>query len=156
MCGCWCTASCCSRRAAIDTSDSKRPGQQRWGSLAWKRTFARYLLVGVLNTAFAYGVYAAALLAGASVLIASLIAFVAGLVFGFKSQGRLVFQDTRNSLFVRYVLVWLLLYSCNLGAISLFMALGQNAFVAGALALPFNVVLGYVLQRYVVFIKPQA
>ncbi len=119
----------------------------------FNRTFARYLAVGVLNTGFAYGVYAIALLAGAGVLLASLIAFVAGLLFGFKSQGRLVFNDTRNSLFLRYVLVWLLLYSGNVGMITLFMYWGANAFVAGALALPFNVVLGYLLQRYVVFVK---
>jgi hypothetical protein len=111
------------------------------------------VVVGVMNTAFVYAVYALALLAGSSVLVGSFVSLLSGLVFGFKSQGHLVFENTRNSLFFRYVLVWLLIYACSFGLISLFMALGQNAFVAGALALPFNAVIGYFLQRTVVFAK---
>ena len=125
-----------------------------WIAAAWRWRFGRYLVVGVLNTAFAYGVYVMALLAGTNVMLANLVSFVAGLLLGFKSQGHIVFRNTKNSLFLRYVLVWLLIYACNVGMLTLFMAMGQNAFVAGALALPFTAVLGYLLQRYLVFAAP--
>lgn len=125
-----------------------------WLANAWRWRFGRYLVVGVLNTAFAYAIYVALLLAGASVPVANLVSFLAGLGVGFKSQGVIVFRNGKNSLFIRYVLVWLLIYAGNIGSIVLFMHLGQNAFVAGALALPITAVLGYFLQRTLVFSKP--
>ena len=120
---------------------------------AWDRTFARYVVVGVANTAFAYAVYAGALFAGASYPLASLISLALGILVSFKTQGTIVFQNASNSLFGRYVLGWLLAYLVNIGIITLFVRLGQDAFIAGALALPFNVALGFVLQRYFVFVK---
>jgi putative flippase GtrA len=131
-----------------------RSTRRGWIATAWRWRFGRYVAVGVLNTAFAYAVYAGALLAGAGVALASFVSFVTGLGFGFKTQGHLVFRNRKNSLFIRYVLVWLLIYAFNLGLITLFMHLGQNAFVAGALAVPFTTVLGYVLQRTFVFSTP--
>lgn len=52
-----------------------------------------------------------------------------------------------------FVLAWLLTYALNIGVITVFVRQGQDGFTAGALALPFNALLGFVLQRYFVFVK---
>jgi putative flippase GtrA len=119
----------------------------------WSVAIARYLVVGVANTAFSYSIYAGALLGGASYPLASLISLAAGILLSFKTQGTLVFKNPRNRLFGRFALAWTFAYGVNTSLIGLFVHLGLNALMAGALALPFNVVVGFVLQRYFVFGK---
>src|SRR5690242_21327465 len=58
--------------------------------------FLRFVLVGVMNTAFSYLVYALALLVGLNYALASLIAVVAGVFFSFRTQGTLVFGNARS------------------------------------------------------------
>lgn len=126
---------------------------RKWLTATWDMAFARYLVVGVANTAFAYSVYAVALGLGASYPVASLISLVAGIMLSFKTQGKFVFRNSNQRLFGRFVLSWIFAYLINIGLISLFVRFGMNAFIGGALALPFNVVVGFLLQRYLVFGK---
>lgn len=126
---------------------------RKWLTAAWDMAFARYLVVGVANTAFAYSVYAVALGFGASYPVASLISLIAGIMLSFKTQGKFVFRNTNQRLFGRFVLSWIFAYLINIGLIGLFVRFGMNAFIGGALALPFNVVVGFLLQRYLVFGK---
>lgn len=124
---------------------------RKWISAAWDLPFARYLVVGMANTAFAYSVYALSLILGANYPVASLISLVAGILLSFKTQGKFVFRNSNQRLFGRFVVSWIFAYLLNVGLIGLFVRLGCDAFVAGALALPFNVVVGFLLQRFFVF-----
>jgi len=117
----------------------------------WRHALARYLVVGVANTGFSYGVYALALALGCSYPVASLISLIAGICLSFKTQGRFVFRNAQNSLFGRFVASWVLVYLFNVGVIWVFVRLGFEPFTAGALALPFNVAAGFLLQRFFVF-----
>lgn len=123
----------------------------RWLRLAWRHSLVRYVLVGVANTGFAYAVYAAALGVGCRYPVASLIALITGTCVSFKTQGRLVFRNARNALFGRFVASLALVYLSNVGIIALFVRIGFGAFAAGAAALPFNITIGYALQRFFVF-----
>ncbi len=118
---------------------------------AWRHALVRYIVVGIVNTGFAYAVYAAALGLGCSYPVASLIALIAGTCLSFKTQGRLVFRNVRNSLFGRFVASLALVYLCNVGVIAAFVRLNLGPLTAGALALPFNIAVGFVLQRFFVF-----
>ncbi|SFB74389.1 GtrA family protein [Massilia yuzhufengensis] len=126
---------------------------RKWIHAAWDVAFARYLIVGVANTAFAYAVYAAALYLGASYPVASMISLVAGIILSFKTQGKFVFRNNDKGLFGRFVFSWIIAYLINIGLIGLFLEIGVDEFVGGALALPFNVATGYIFQRYFVFGK---
>jgi hypothetical protein len=66
-------------------------------------------------------------------------------------QGRYVFDNTSRGLFPRYVLLWVLIYFCNIALIKWFLLCGMNAYVAGALALAPIVLLSYALQKYLIF-----
>lgn len=111
----------------------------------------RFLVVGMFNTAFSYVIYAGFLFIGFGYQLANLMALVMGIFLSFKTQGRLVFKNTDNRLFGRFLVSWVLIYLCTIALIGRIMTLGLNAYWAGALALPFSVALSYLTQKYFVF-----
>lgn len=56
------------------------------------RRFARFLLVGAVNTCFGYLIYASAVFIGFRPSVALLIATVLGVGFNFMSFGKVVFK----------------------------------------------------------------
>ncbi|MEP6939679.1 MAG: GtrA family protein [Rudaea sp.] len=115
------------------------------------RQVVRFVLVGVLNTAFSYLVYAALLYIGLNFALANFGACALGILFSFRTQGVLVFKNPAPRLLLRYAAFWLCVYACNIGLIKLFLLLGLNAYAAGALALPPIVAMSFILQKYFVF-----
>jgi putative flippase GtrA len=111
----------------------------------------RFVLVGTLNTAFSYLIYAGLLFVGLGYALANFLALVAGIVFSFKTQGYVVFRNSDDRLLGRFILGWALIYLCTIGIIGRLIALGLDAYSAGALVLPCSVALSYLVQRYVVF-----
>ena len=76
-----------------------------------------------------------------------------GVLFSFKTQGHLVFNNPDNRLLGRFILSWAFIYVCVTAVIGKIINLGFDAYWAGAMALPFSVVLSYLTQRYFVFRK---
>ena len=113
--------------------------------------FAKFLVVGVVNTGFSYLIYVAALGLGFNYAIANLTALLIGIVFSFKTQGAIVFGNSQHRRFYRFVLVWTLIYVCNIFLISRFMAMGLDPYVSGACAIPFTTFLSYLSQKFFVF-----
>jgi putative flippase GtrA len=111
----------------------------------------RFLLVGVLNTAFSYLIYAVLLFVGLGYQLANFLALLVGIVFSFKTQGALVFNNTARGLFFRFVICWLFIYLCNIGFIRQMLIFGLDAYAAGALSITPIAVLSYLLQKYLVF-----
>lgn len=116
-------------------------------------SLVRFLLVGVLNTGFSYLIYAVLLFFGLGYQLANFLALVVGILFSFKTQGRLVFGNTDNRLLGRFIVSWTLIYIVNIGIINRLMVFGFDAYVAGALALPVSAMLSYLIQQYIVFRK---
>ena len=111
----------------------------------------RFVLVGVLNTTFSYLIYAGLLYVGLGYQLANFLALVVGILFSFKTQGHLVFDNPDNRLLGRFVVSWALIYLCTITLIGWIMTWGVDAYSAGALSLPFSVALSYSTQRYFVF-----
>ncbi len=111
----------------------------------------RFLLVGGVNTAFSYAVYVIALYAGLPYALANLSALLLGILFSFRTQGALVFGNRDGSLIWRFAAAWGVIYVFNIGLIGFLLRAGLNAYVAGAVALPFTSVLSYFMQKRVVF-----
>ena len=111
----------------------------------------RFLVVGVLNTSFSYLIYAGFLYIGLGYQLANFLSLVVGILFSFKTQGRLVFNNPDNRLLGRFVLSWLVIYVCVIVFIGRIIALGLDAYTAGALSLPLSVGLSYLTQKYFVF-----
>lgn len=116
-----------------------------------KAVVVRFVLVGILNTSVSYLIYALLLSVGVSYQMANLIALVIGILFSFKTQGHLVFNNRNNRLLGRFILSWVFIYLCVIFLIGRIIDFGLDAYTAGALALPFSAVLSYVIQKYFVF-----
>ena len=125
---------------------------QGGGPKTWDRAqFLRFLMVGMLNTGFSYGVYAALIWLGLPYVWANLGSLVLGILFSFRTQGRLVFRNAANRLFGRFVVAWSVIFVLHTGIIAGFVRVGANAYLAGALALVPVALLSFVVQKFFVF-----
>ena len=118
------------------------------------RQFIVFCLVGGLNTAFGYSVYAALLYAGLPPAWALLLATCAGVVFNFFSTGRLVFGNRDGSRLPRFVAVYGIVYVFNLALIELLLAAGMGPYAGGAVSMSAATLAAYAMQSRFVFLNP--
>lgn len=121
--------------------------------------FIRFVFVAILNTAFGWCVYALLLLLFNRIhiprpfILASLIGTIISILFNFKTYGHIVFRNKSNKLIFRFILVYCITYSCNIGGIALLEKWGINNYLAGAItAVPVGF-LGYFLNKLFVYRK---
>ena len=117
----------------------------------FERRFVRFLLVGGINTAFGYGVFALLLFVGGHYALAALLSTVAGVIFNFFTTGRLVFVNRDNTRILRFVLIYGILYGWSVLMLRLGLLLGVNAYIVGAVLLLPNAFSAYFLQKHIVF-----
>jgi putative flippase GtrA len=122
------------------------------------RRIARFIAVGIMNTAFAYAVFALLVLAGLRPQPSLLIATVLGVAFNFFSFGKLVFsRKSTPGAAGRFVVVYLVSYGMNASLLEVLIArMGLLPLVAQLICLPAVVALNYVLMRTFVFRTSQA
>lgn len=114
----------------------------------------RFLVVGGLNTAFGYSLFAALTYVGVGYPVAIGLATIAGVLFNFQSVGRLVFNGAPRSRFWRFVGMYCVIYLVNLGGVRLLLSLGANVYVANAIMLIPLSLLAFILNRRFVFNLP--
>ncbi|MCK4342167.1 MAG: GtrA family protein [Phycisphaerae bacterium] len=133
-----------------------KAGPASWLRRLWQYAFPRFLVVGILNTAFGYGVYAAGILLGLPRPPALLIATVLGVLFNFRTTGWIVFGSRDNRLLARFILVYAAMYMFNLGLLELLCRrIGFGSLVGQALSLPIVVVLTFLALKTLVFRAPK-
>jgi len=119
--------------------------------LCLRAQFLRFLVVGGINTAFAYGVFAIALYSGLHYALASLTSIVLGMFFSFVTQGKLVFKSNKPEELVRFLAVASVLYFAHTGLLKAASYFEIDLYLAGA-ALTFPLaLLSYVLNKHLVF-----
>ncbi|MEH6814115.1 MAG: GtrA family protein [Motiliproteus sp.] len=116
----------------------------------------RFIVIGVVNTAFSYSFYAFFIFLGFSYFLASLFGLVLGVLFSFKTQGSFVFKNKNNNIFFLFVVNWIFIYLCMVGFITVFVNYGVNEYWSGVLALGPVTVLSYLSQKFIVFKKEQS
>lgn len=133
---------------------SGAPGRNRFGlDRLLEPAFIRYLMVGLLNTAFGYGMFYLLLLVGLPPEIALFCATALGVLFNFMTASRLVFRERGWRFLLPFVGVYLLVYLLNAGLLRLLISAGFSAAVAqGLLFAPF-VLVTYVLLKRLVYTR---
>ena|SRR5437868_4446199 len=116
-----------------------------------RRRMLTFLIVGMLNTAVGYTLFALLFLATQSHRVAVVFAFIGGIVFNFFSTGRLVFKSRRLGALIPFILGYLVILALNLALLEVLVRLGVNALVAQAISLPPLVVASYLINSRVVF-----
>jgi putative flippase GtrA len=117
------------------------------------RQFALFVLVGVLNTLFGYGCYALLLRLGLHYGLAALLGTILGVLFNFRTTGRLVFQNHDNRLLGRFILVYVVGYGANVAGLWALQKLNFDPYEGGALMLAPSALLTFLLQKRYVFIQ---
>lgn len=113
--------------------------------------FVRFLLVGVLNTAFGYACFAVLLWTGLHYTLALLLATVVGVLFNFKTIGSLVFGSSDPALIWRFAAVYVLIYTLNVAALALLQWLGFAPLVAQSVLILPVAGASFLLSRRFVF-----
>lgn len=115
------------------------------------RRFLAFLMVGALNTAFGYGCFALLVFTGVHRSLALFLTTVIGILFNFKTTGRLVFRSNDNSRIIRFIAVYGVAYLINLALLEVLVRIGLSVYLAGALLLLPSAVITFLLQRSFVF-----
>lgn len=76
--------------------------------------FVRFLFVGVINTAFGYGVFLLFIWFGMHYSVALLFSNILGILFNYKTTGYIVFQNKSNRLLLKFFMVYGVVYLFNL------------------------------------------
>ena len=119
-----------------------------------KGELRRFLIGGVVNTGFSYGVYAALLYLDMTYLISNLIAAIAGTLFSFNVSKSYVFQRGSWRNYGKFLVAWIFVWM--VGSISLVVYIegfGFSPLFAGVATLPITAGVGYLVQRFYVFRK---
>ena len=112
--------------------------------------WTRFVLVGGVNTAFSYGVYAACVHAGAGYAAASAVSMIAGILWSFHTTGGVVFRAPGGSL-ARFTACYGIVYLFSVALLALMDASGINPYLSGLLVAAPAAALSYVLLKLLVF-----
>lgn len=113
----------------------------------------RYIMVGIVNTTFGYGVFALLIFINLHYTVALFIATIIGVFFNFHTFGRLVFKQPSWHLIWKFFVVYGFLYLVNICCIFILMTYTHNAYTANAITLIFIAGLGFLLNRNFVYKK---
>jgi putative flippase GtrA len=111
---------------------------------------ARYLVAGLANTAFGYGLYAGLLWLGLDRYVAQAIGYVLGTGFNYLTYSRGVFVNAGPAK-ARFVLSYAANYLVNLAGLRLVSIFVPDPYLAGAITTLAVVALNYVVLRRLVF-----
>lgn len=116
-------------------------------------TFLKFIFVGSLNTLFGYSVFSLLTFCGIHYSLAMLIATIVGILFSFKTLGKLVFDNTDNKLFFKFIFTYTIAYFLNISTLKGLLFLSINIYAAGACSTITAALFSYVLNKQFVFKK---
>jgi putative flippase GtrA len=118
----------------------------------WEYKFFRFIIVGIINTAFGYTLFALLIYLKFHYSIAVLISTILGVLFNFKTIGEIVFNNKSNRLILRFGMVYFITYWLNVFIIFIFKkVISENLYLVGFLALIPVALITFFLNKYFVF-----
>jgi putative flippase GtrA len=115
------------------------------------RVFIIYILVGILNTLFGYSVFALFIYLKVHYSLAALLSTVLGVLFNFKTIGKLVFGSNDNTLIFRFVSVYIVVYLMNVAGLRIYRLFDDNMYLAGLLMIIPAAIVSFALHSRFVF-----
>lgn len=111
----------------------------------------KFLFVGALNTVFGYLVFASLIWSGLRYPYALFAATCLGILFNFKSLGVLVFNNNKNRLLLRFILLYVGLYLLNIALIYSFNLVCHNMYINGIAAMMLVALISFFCNKYFIF-----
>lgn len=117
-------------------------------------TLFKFILVGVLNTAVGYSLYALFIFLDFSYPIAVLFSTALGVLFNYKSIGNLVFAHQGASRLLSFIFVYVVVYGLNVYGLWQLEVFGlEDKYLAGAVLLLPLALFSFILNKFWVFKK---
>lgn len=115
----------------------------------------RFLIIGFINTVFAYSVYAFFIFIHFHYTLAVLLSTVIGICFSFKTLGSLVFDNPDNKLIFKFFAVYGFCYFLNIGILRLLSQyVLNNLYIDGLISNFLVAMVSFCLNKWIVFKKP--
>lgn len=118
-----------------------------------KFKFVRFLFVGALNTLFSLTVYWILVYFGVHYSLAVFISNMLGVLFNYKTTGKLVFESDSNRLIFKFIAVYLFTYFLSVGGIKLLLFIGIDKYSAAVIIAAPMAVISFFLMKVFVFNK---
>src|ERR1035438_2254481 len=116
-----------------------------------KFKFVRFIFVGIINTLFSLTIYWILIFFGLHYSLAVFISNMLGVLFNYKTTGKLVFENSSNKILLKFFAVYLFTYGLSVGSLKLLFLVNVNKYLAAALiALPMAGV-SFLLMKTFVF-----
>lgn len=113
-----------------------------------KKSFMRFAMVGVLNTAFGYALFTVLSLSGLPPQVALIISFSGGVLWNFMTHARLVFDTRGMGRLPYYILSYLVVYAFNALSLEGLLSMGLQPIVAqGLIVLPAAILAFILISR---------
>jgi putative flippase GtrA len=112
---------------------------------ATTRQFPRFVVIGVINTAFGLGVYTLLVLLGMPPQPALAVAFGIGVLWNFMLHGRFLFGIRGFGRLPHYIAAYIVTYSFNALSLQALLAAGLGSILAQTLLAPVAAVLSFIL-----------
>ena len=128
-----------------------KTGAGLWHGQGVREQFVRFLGVGLGNTIFGYGVYAALVLLGIRPMWALGLATIAGVLFSFHTAAHFVFQQLHYRRLWRFVSGHVVVYGLNLAALESLLAFGMDPVLAQGALLPAVAIMSFLINVRFVF-----
>ena len=112
--------------------------------------FLKFIFVGILNTCFSYFLYAFFIFMGLVPNIALYFQYILGIIWNFKTTGTIVFKNSNNKLFLKFLLSYVFTFLVN--SVLLYLLTGfLNDYLSQALLILPVALLSFVIMKYWVF-----
>ncbi|MFM2322408.1 MAG: hypothetical protein RLZZ225_561, partial [Pseudomonadota bacterium] len=111
-----------------------------------------FLLVGVINTLFGYGVYALFIYIGGNYFFSSLISLFCGFMFNFLTIGKFVFRKLSFKRIKKFISFYMLLYIFYISFIKILSLWQSNLYICGMLAAILLSIISFKVNKYLIFL----
>lgn len=112
------------------------------------KKFIKFLFVGALNTLFGYLMYTIFISTPLKREWALLCAYIAGVLWNFKTTGNIVFKVNDNKLIFKFIASYILTYFVNLYALNFLAKAGWGEVTANFFLNLFNIASPIALGKY--------
>lgn len=115
--------------------------------------FIKFVLVGIINTMFGYGLFAFLLYCNIHYALASVLATIISVLFNFKTTGTLVFKNHDNRLIFKFISVYCFTTILSIIGLKIAKIFGVNLYFAGLILTGIMAIITFILQKKYVFRK---
>ena len=125
----------------------------KYRNLNANNRFIRYLFVGFINTVFGYSLFALLIYLHLHYSLASLLATIVGVLFNFKTIGRIVFKSSNDTLIKKFIGVYAVTYLLNSGGLKVLSVYHIKMYYGGLMLLVLITPVSFMLNKNFVFKK---